>query len=116
MSEAADRRLCRRDEIRDGGTRLFEAPGDGPDLFLVRKGEAVYAYLNDCPHWGLPLDVFPGRLLNRVTGDIQCANHGARFDVESGHCTFGPCLGDSLTPVPIEVRDGTIWQTGPVEP
>ena len=110
------RHLCRRDEVRDGGARLIETPGDDPDLFLVCKGEAVHAYVNDCPHWSLPLDVFPGRFLNRVTGDIQCANHGARFAVESGLCIFGPCLGDSLTRVPIEVRNGTIWQTGPVEP
>lgn len=103
------RLLCRLEQMVDGSARVFETPGDDPDVFVIRKGETVYAYLNDCPHWNVPLDIIPGRLLNRQSGEIQCANHGARFDVETGQCRFGPCLGESLTPALVELRDGGIW-------
>jgi nitrite reductase/ring-hydroxylating ferredoxin subunit len=103
------RLLCRLEQILDGRPRVFEMPGDGPDVFVIRKGQTVYAYLNDCPHWNVPLDIVPGRLISRQTGEIQCANHGARFAVETGECRFGPCLGEALTPAPVELRDGEIW-------
>jgi len=38
-----------------------------------------------------------------------CANHGALFEPENGACLSGPCSGDSLTAVPLDVRDGEIW-------
>ena len=39
--------------------------------------------------------------------------HGERFGIEDGVCVLGPCLGDSLTKVPIEVNDGVITIAGP---
>ena len=40
----------------------------------------------------------------------MCHGHGALFDIDTGVCTSGPCLGQSLTRVAIE-RDGegTLW-------
>ncbi|HBY47735.1 MAG TPA: (2Fe-2S)-binding protein, partial [Alcanivorax sp.] len=40
---------------------------------------------------------------------LVCANHGALFEPENGACLSGPCSGDSLTAVPLDVRDGEIW-------
>ena len=34
---------------------------------------------------------------------ILCASHGALFARDNGLCIAGPCPGQSLTPVPIEV-------------
>ena len=75
---------------------------------MVRQGEAVYGYVNDCPHWRITLNILPDRFMNRGKGLIQCANHGARFTVETGECVFGPCQGDSLTPVAVSVIDGEV--------
>jgi nitrite reductase/ring-hydroxylating ferredoxin subunit len=103
-------RLCRLDEIADGDAKGFEtANPDEPDFFVVRDGETVHGYLNDCPHWNAPLDFVPGRFMNREKGLIQCANHGARFRIETGECVFGPCLGEALTRVPVTVVDGEVW-------
>lgn len=104
------RRLCRLDEIEDGAARGF-AHGEGPGLFVVRQGEKVYGYVNDCPHWRITLNILPDRFMNRGKGLIQCANHGARFTVETGECVFGPCQGDSLTPVAVLVIDGHVVLT-----
>lgn len=37
-----------------------------------------------------------------LSGDrrhVVCSAHGAHFDIASGLCTLGPCVGESLTPV-----------------
>ena len=39
---------------------------------------------------------------------IICSTHGAEFDVMTGLCTRGPCFGDRLDGVMIEINDGTI--------
>jgi len=103
-------RLCRLDEIGDGDARGFPTPGDDvPDIFVVRRGEAVHGFLNDCPHWNISLDFVPGRFLSPDRRRIQCSNHGARFDLATGKCLYGPCQGQSLTPVPIAIEDGVLW-------
>ena len=41
---------------------------------------------------------------------IQCSTHGALFVVETGECISGPCLGQSLQKVDINVHsDGGIY-------
>ncbi|MBC67605.1 MAG: Rieske, partial [Acinetobacter sp.] len=41
---------------------------------------------------------------------IQCSTHGALFSVETGECISGPCLGDFLEKVNLEVHsDGGIY-------
>lgn len=103
-------RLCALDDIADGDARLFETePDHDPDIFVVRRGAQVFGYVNDCPHQNLPLDLVPGRLLDLEKRRILCTNHGARFDIETGKCVWGPCLGERLTPVPVRVVAGEVW-------
>lgn len=94
--------LCRLDEIEDGQAKGF-ALADGRDIFVVREGRAVYGYLNTCPHQALPLDWTPDRFMSEETGLILCANHGAMFEIADGLCVAGPCAGERLSPVPVEV-------------
>lgn len=104
------RRLCALEDIADGGTRLIETePERDPDIFVVRKGARVFAYVNDCPHQNLPLDLVPGRFFDLQKRHILCTNHGAKFDVETGKCVFGPCLGARLAAVPVRVLAGEVW-------
>lgn len=79
------------------------------DLFLVRKGQHVYAYRNSCPHTGGPLDWVPDQFLNREGDLIQCATHDALFQIESGLCVSGPCSGERLTAVRVAIADGAVW-------
>ena len=74
--------------------------------FAVRRGDTVHGYVDRCPHMGLPLAQV---LDDYVTaGRIVCSWHGAVFDIESGACLGGPCVGGALSPWPLQVRDGTI--------
>lgn len=47
--------------------------------------------------------------LNGDKSRIVCHAHGAQFEIDTGHCLLGPCLGKSLTPVTLEVAgDGRV--------
>jgi nitrite reductase/ring-hydroxylating ferredoxin subunit len=78
---------------------------DDRSLILVRHRGAVYCYLNRCPHRGTELDWRPGAFLSPDRQWLQCATHGALFDIDSGLCVAGPCAGDRLEG--IELAPGT---------
>jgi nitrite reductase/ring-hydroxylating ferredoxin subunit len=41
---------------------------------------------------------------------IVCSGHGAHFDIQSGKCESGPCLGQALTPVNLQIeQDGNVY-------
>ena len=97
--------LCRLDALEDGGSQGFPAPpGSFIGLFAVRQAGTVYAYLNSCPHIGVPLDWLPNRFLSTNGQRIICAMHGAEFTIADGQCIAGPCLGDHLQPVPVRIE------------
>jgi len=108
MNEPASRVLCRIEDIPDGDAIGAHVPSStgGFDLIVLRQGERVFAYHNECPHTGRNLDWSPGRFLVR-DGRITCAVHGATFAVESGACLGGPCR-NGLAAIPLEVQDGEV--------
>jgi nitrite reductase/ring-hydroxylating ferredoxin subunit len=102
--------LCRLEDIPNPGGREFVF-GDPPtpfEMFVVRKGSEVWGYFNSCPHTGSPLNWTPGNFLDPSRTLIQCATHGAQFNLDDGACVSGPCPGSRLTPVPVVVNDGNI--------
>ena len=106
----SERLLCALDDIADGGSRGFPAaPGGFIGLFAVRRGEAVFVYVNSCPHVGLPLEMQPHRFLDEAGERIICAAHGATFRVEDGLCTAGPCEDEALEAVPVRIEAGQVY-------
>ena len=106
----AMRALCRLDELGDGAARGFgPAAGGFTGLFAVRQGDAVFVYVNSCPHIGTPLEWTADRFLSHDGSLIVCATHGAEFRIADGECIRGPCFGDRLEPVMTEIRDGIIY-------
>ena len=102
--------LARLEQIEDGGFAEAEAvlDGDPESLILHRDGAAVRAWLNVCPHAGRRLDWAPGKFLKSKDGLLVCAVHGASFELQRGQCVAGPCRGDCLRAVAVEVRDGNV--------
>lgn len=97
-------------EIPDGGAKAYPAaPGGFIGLMALRQGEVVQVYVNACPHIGTPLDWVPGRFLSADGRHIVCATHGAEFTIETGECIRGPCRGDFLERVPIQIKDGVLY-------
>ncbi len=98
--------LCHLSELPDGSARGFDLRGCGRDtVFVVRRGALLKAYANACPHHGTPLPWRKNAYLNAAGDRIVCAAHGALFEIDTGVCTLGPCLGDALTPVPLTLQD-----------
>ncbi len=86
-------------DIPDGEARKIETE-DGASVIVVRAGDALYAYENRCPHFGVPLDI--GRGVKTFRNHVLCVNHYAAFRFADGVCVDGPCLGASLTPVALQ--------------
>ena len=102
----AERVLCALEDIPDGQSKGFPAaPGGFTGLFAVRRGREVRVYVNSCPHIGVPLDPVPDRFLDRKREAIVCSTHGARFRIEDGICTSGPCYGEALEAVPARIDE-----------
>jgi nitrite reductase/ring-hydroxylating ferredoxin subunit len=103
-------RLCALADLVEGGAREVVAHVDGvpESLLLLRRGSEVAAFLNVCPHAGRRLDWAPGRFLFE-DGLLVCAAHGASFSIPDGRCVAGPCRGQSLSAVPIEIGDDAVW-------
>lgn len=99
------------DLIADGGARNYVLQiGDKRfHGFVVRRGEAVFGYVDRCPHAGLPLAQALDQYLTPAGALIACSWHGAVFTVEEGACVSGPCAGARLAPWPVQAREGGIY-------
>ena len=102
--------VCKFAELADPGSRAFVAgAGDWPLRgFVVRRGEEVFAYINRCPHAGHPLNWQPERFLNADQSLILCGSHGALFDMASGTCVAGPCIGRNLQSIAVRIEHGRV--------
>jgi nitrite reductase/ring-hydroxylating ferredoxin subunit len=96
--------------LSDGVPAEVEAMIDGSaeSLVLLREGSQVRAWFNVCPHAGRRLDWAPGKFLLTKTGHLVCAAHGATFELQGGQCLSGPCRGQALRAVAVDVRDGQV--------
>lgn len=80
------------------------------EAIIINHGGDYYCWLNYCQHiTTVHLDKGPG--ITDRNGEIICTNHGAMFDKETGHCTFGPCKGAYLSAIEIEIIDDEIYLT-----
>ena len=103
-------KLCTVVDIPLDGARGYTIDiNAGPvAVFVVRKGDAIHAYINRCPHMGTSLDWQPDKFLDSSNSLIQCSTHGALFRIEDGLCIHGPCINQSLTGLRTEIRENNI--------
>ena len=99
--------LCQTDEIAEYQTKGFtvEIGEDSLDFFLLKQDGHIRAFLNFCPHLGIPLNWQPDEFLSFEGTHIQCSTHGALFQLEDGYCFSGPCRGDNLTLLNLDITD-----------
>ena len=103
--------LCNINEIEDPGAKGFSLKKSRKEylVFIIKKDNQVYAYENHCPHAGINLEWQENDFLDMEKAFIQCSVHGALFTIEKGECAAGPCNGQGLTPLSIELAgDGKI--------
>lgn len=103
-------KLCRPDELLEGQSKGFDPLHGGADsLFGLRHQGQVRLYRNRCPHLDVPLPYRKDRYLSADGQRIICYAHGAQFLADSGECVYGPCLGQHLSAVAWQERDGWLW-------
>ena len=102
--------LCAVAELEETGSRGFAVgEGDWPLRgFIVKTATGVAAYVNYCPHAGHPLNLRPDRFLTPDRNLILCCSHGALFARDNGLCIAGPCAGQSLKTIAVEVVAGYV--------
>ncbi|WP_040068518.1 Rieske 2Fe-2S domain-containing protein [Pseudomonas batumici] len=115
MANANRLRLCHLEQLAPGSALGFRTKSIGhDDLFLVNDGRSIVGYKNSCPHWpGSTMPLLKDRYLDNDSRYIVCSGHGALFEIASGLCIKGPCLGQYLTAVKLEVTEvGEVFLLG----
>ena len=99
-------RLCHIDDLQNNEAKGFKV--EGKSIFAVKKDDSIHVYLNACPHLGINLEFRPNEFLDMDKTFIQCANLGALFEIVSGNCVMGPCTGQSLERIEVNIESGFI--------
>lgn len=93
-----------------GEAVVFVLPGakwPRRSLLLLQTEDGPKAFWNVCRHLPVPLDGGTGALDARE--GLVCKTHGAYYRVDTGVCVRGPCLGERLDSVPLEIIDGCVY-------
>jgi len=98
-------KLCNITDIEDPGAKgfQFDPNNNEKNIFLIKKDDKIYGYKNKCPHAGVNLEWQPDDFLDMDKALIQCSVHGAIFTIETGECVGGPCNGNNLQAIAINV-------------
>jgi nitrite reductase/ring-hydroxylating ferredoxin subunit len=95
---------AQREEIDRGRfVRIDVASGGFRSLLVGRVAGAWRAYANECRHRALPLDLGARSPMSDDGGYLLCHQHGALYRPMDGRCVLGPCAGEALIPVAIEI-------------
>jgi nitrite reductase/ring-hydroxylating ferredoxin subunit len=95
------------------GYQLAKITDDGREvpfwIIIIRWGKQVFGYVNRCPHDGVNLDWERNSFLDGNGIRLMCGKHGALFELGTGMCIDGPCKGQALTPLALQVIDNEIY-------
>jgi nitrite reductase/ring-hydroxylating ferredoxin subunit len=85
-----------------------------PPHFACLPCGVVHAYLNLCPHASLPLNIHPDEFLAPDAQTLICNRHFAQFEIDTGLCIAGACVGSHLDRIPVHiVADCLFFGEGP---
>lgn len=99
--------LCRAEDLVAGKARSFQVGKTRIVVVCTLQG-SVHAYLNRCPHLGVPLNWGDDQFMDSDGSLLRCATHGALFEPDSGLCILGPCRGEHLWQLECSIRDGQV--------
>jgi nitrite reductase/ring-hydroxylating ferredoxin subunit len=81
--------------------------------FVIRKQNKFYAYQNLCRHLPVTLDLKDNAFFNHDKKYLQCHMHGATYEIETGHCIAGPCIGANLNALELKEEENQLVITIP---
>ena len=103
--------ICHTADLVDGGRGirfLVSTTGEAQPAFVVRLAGRFHAFINRCAHRSVELDWTEGEFFDAAGEFLVCATHGARYDPASGACVGGPCRGQRLTALALNVADNEV--------
>lgn len=102
--------VAKSSDLHEGASVKFRFAGAERERegFVVRKGGRLFAYVNECRHIPMNLDWVENRFLSRDGCYIQCATHGALYEIDTGLCVGGPPEGKTLHALEVAESDGEI--------
>jgi nitrite reductase/ring-hydroxylating ferredoxin subunit len=114
-SRAGGRVVARVDELQPGAVKKFWliCQQYRLDAILVNDRGNYHAYVNRCRHMPTPLDFVRDEFLSDDRRFLQCYTHGALYDFATGECIAGPCKGESLYRLPVQVDQGDVLVSCP---
>ena len=96
-----------------GVPRLVALPA-APNLprreaIVLHDAAGWRAFLNICRHLPIPLDSGSRQVLAADQRHFLCRTHGALYRIEDGRCVQGPCGGQALEAVPVELEGERVY-------
>lgn len=76
---------------------------EGKKICLANADGRIYAFADNCTHRDFPMHA--GTLED---GEVECAWHGAKFEMDSGRATRLPAV-KPLKTYEVKIEDGAIW-------
>jgi nitrite reductase/ring-hydroxylating ferredoxin subunit len=94
-------------DIPESGIRRFQFQHHGKTCegIVVRRLGAYFAYLNECRHVPVSLDLSGGDFFSHDRQNLECSSHGALYEIETGLCIAGPCQGDRLVALDVQEEE-----------
>ena len=108
------------EDYASGAPRLVSlppAPGGPPrrEAIVLHDAQGFRAFLNICRHLPIPLDGGGRNVMAADGRHFLCRTHGALYRISDGACVQGPCGGQSLTAVAVELDGGRVYLNLPAE-
>jgi len=94
-------KVTHQNEIPKGQTRAFTIENEPIAISHVEDG--FFAYENKCSHMDFPLD---DGILEGC--EIECAHHGAKFDVKTGEALCMPAVS-AIRVYPLKIEGDEIY-------
>lgn len=96
-------RVCATSELLPGESTVAW-DGDTPILVCNYDGD-FYALEDKCSHADFELSA---GAFDATEGTVECALHGAKFDVRDGRALCAPAYAP-VPRFPVKVADGAVW-------
>jgi len=109
-SRRGGRVIARVEEMQPGSVKKFWliCRKYRVDAFLINYEGKFHAYVNRCRHMPTPLDFIRDRFLSEDQLHLMCYTHGALYEFGTGLCIAGPCKGESLYRLPVQIDGGEV--------
>jgi len=78
-------------------------------LVLLGSDGEPRAYLNECRHLPIPIDLGSRRFLTQNGQHLLCGTHGALYRLDDGVCVTGPCLSLALDALKLVEEEGILY-------